>query len=75
MGVMIVDAPATGVPVVVISHHHPVVRGPVPPPVTLCHRPGESPHASIRMGLFLCRDVSLCLLTGIGLRLPCRFNL
>jgi hypothetical protein len=57
----------------VVSHRHPVVRGLMPPPVTLCHRPGESPHAGICMGLFFCRDVGLCLLIGVGLQLPCQF--
>jgi hypothetical protein len=65
-----VDASATGIPVMVVSHRHPVVRGLAPPLVTLCHWPGESPRTGVRMGLLLCHDVGLCLLTSVGPRLP-----
>jgi hypothetical protein len=67
------NAPAAGLLVVAVSHRHPVVRGPMPPLVTLCHRLGESPRAGVRMGLFLCCDVGLCMLTGVGPQIPCQF--
>jgi hypothetical protein len=39
--VMMADAPAVGVLAVVINHHLPIFRGPMPPLVTLCHRLGS----------------------------------
>jgi hypothetical protein len=50
----------------IITHHHPIARGRTPPPVMLHRWPGESFSTNIHLGLLICRDVSLYLLTGVG---------
>jgi hypothetical protein len=67
------NAPTMGVPVVAITHHRLVARGRVPPVVMNHCWLGESSFcADAHLGLLLCRDADLCLLIGIGPRLPRR---
>jgi hypothetical protein len=70
---MTANAPAMGVSAAIVAHHHPVTQGWVPPPVMLRHQLGESSCTGIRLGLFLYRDVILCLLTGVEHWFPHHF--
>jgi hypothetical protein len=67
------DAPTVGVPAMIVAYHRPIARGRVPPAVMLRCWLGESSCTDICLGLFICRDVSLCMLTGVGPRLTCWF--
>jgi hypothetical protein len=52
---------------------HPIAQGRAPPPIVLHRWSGESSCIDISLGLFLYRDVSFCLLTGVGPWFPHRF--
>jgi hypothetical protein len=41
--------------------------------IALRRWPGELSYTDFRLGLFLCRDIDLCLLTSVGPQFPRRF--
>jgi hypothetical protein len=57
----------------IVTRLRPAAQGRVPPPVVLHRWPGESSYTDVHLGLFLYRDISLCLLTGVGPQFPHRF--
>jgi hypothetical protein len=64
------DAPIAGFPATIVARRHSVTRGWVLPPVVLHWRSGESSYTNVHLGLFLCRDINLCLPTGAGPQFP-----
>jgi hypothetical protein len=63
---MTAEAPIAGVPSVIIARQR------EPPLVMLCRQSSGSSYTDVRLGLFLYRDVSLCLPTGVGHQFPPR---